>query len=287
VSASPRSRACTLRVVNKTPGSWRRWAEGAGFAAALLAIAYFLQTVGQADDWKPWVSWKPWVGALLTFVALSVPTALALRERLKAEKLAKVAEDARRAATRPAHIGFDIISRISDAIEDVVDAADADDRLLKKERLKQLAVILLLRLGPNTRACFFQYSIETLPLGRQSRVLRSTADSGGLWHGTEERRKPPRKEFRDDEFSDIAGIERFRMLDERTIVFVEDVSTNPPPGWPNDRDYKAFIAAPVATESKLFGLLGLDSSEPGDLSMADVEVVRLVAQVLAVGLSIE
>jgi hypothetical protein len=76
------------------------------------------------------------------------------------------------------------------------------------------------------------------------------------------------------------------MVDRREDLFVPDVLADPPPGWsPDGREYRTFIAVPVATEARSFGLLTVDALEVGDLSEQDVAAVRVLARLLAVALN--
>jgi hypothetical protein len=263
---------------------WRSWAGRLGLAGApaALAVAYFLQGAHQGGlTWMAWVAII--VGTVLTLVVAVSARAAADRQARRTMSATALAESAQRNITRPVDSVFSAIAPVLEALQQVADAVNDDDRRLKKERLKQLTVFVAPNLGPNIRACYFEHGVENTPEG-PLRVLRSTG--GGLWYGAEGRRRPPRKEFRDDESVDIAGTDRFRILDERTVVFVKDVNQTPPPGWPSDRDYKTFIAAPVASETEIFGFLGVDSPEPGDLNRLHVEAVRQLARILAIGLSI-
>lgn len=83
------------------------------------------------------------------------------------------------------------------------------------------------------------------------------------------------------------GAEVFGALDRGAGRFFEDVGTRPPPGWDNTarRTYKTFITMPVRAESQCYGMLALDSLEPGDLRGDDVPLVRLLAHLLAIGLA--
>lgn len=71
-------------------------------------------------------------------------------------------------------------------------------------------------------------------------------------------------------------------------VLCEDVQTDPPPGWDptRPRHYRTFIAVSVIAGDTAYGMLTLDALEPGDLTMEDKGLLRLMAGLLAVALSI-
>jgi hypothetical protein len=68
----------------------------------------------------------------------------------------------------------------------------------------------------------------------------------------------------------------------------EDVRTDPPPGWDptHERDYLTFISVSVIAGDTAYGMLTLDAIEPGELTVEDKGLLRLMAGVLAVALSV-
>jgi transcriptional regulator with GAF, ATPase, and Fis domain len=68
----------------------------------------------------------------------------------------------------------------------------------------------------------------------------------------------------------------------------EDVQIDPPPGWDpvKERDYRTFVAVSVIAGDTAYGMLTLDALEPGDLTVEDKGLLRLMAGVLAVALSV-
>jgi hypothetical protein len=68
----------------------------------------------------------------------------------------------------------------------------------------------------------------------------------------------------------------------------EDIDTDPPPGWDatKERDYRTFISVSVIAGDTAYGMLTLDALEPGDLTLQDKGLLRLMAGVLAVALSV-
>ena len=70
-------------------------------------------------------------------------------------------------------------------------------------------------------------------------------------------------------------------------LLCEDIETSPPPGWDStkERDYRTFISVSVIAGDTGYGMLTLDALEPGDLTVEDKGLLRLMAGVLAVALS--
>lgn len=68
----------------------------------------------------------------------------------------------------------------------------------------------------------------------------------------------------------------------------EDIETGPPPGWDStkQRDYRTFISVSVIAGDTAYGMLTLDALEPGALTVEDKGLLRLMAGVLAVALSV-
>jgi hypothetical protein len=76
------------------------------------------------------------------------------------------------------------------------------------------------------------------------------------------------------------------MLDNpsRPIMFVEN-SDHELSGYP-PTDYKTFISAPVAAGDTIFGFLGVDAPNPGDLTKHDKDLIGLLTQILSAALAI-
>ena len=68
----------------------------------------------------------------------------------------------------------------------------------------------------------------------------------------------------------------------------DDIVTDPPPGWDSTRvrDYRTFISVSVIAGDTAYGMLTLDALEAGDLDTDDKGLLRLMAGVLAVALSV-
>src|SRR5699024_915663 len=86
----------------------------------------------------------------------------------------------------------------------------------------------------------------------------------------------PRTEFVEDEDE---GREVWRAARAGEVVFCEDTSTQPPPGFntATQRAYRTFITAPVLYNAKPVGLLTTNARAPGDLTRQDERTMRILA----------
>lgn len=73
------------------------------------------------------------------------------------------------------------------------------------------------------------------------------------------------------------GDEAFSALDEGTSRIWHEGDPAPPPGWTTSKPYKSFIAVPVATPYRVYGMITMDSADPQAFEETDLETVRLVA----------
>ena len=77
------------------------------------------------------------------------------------------------------------------------------------------------------------------------------------------------------------------VLDDRDLLCA-DTESDPPPDWDitKVRDYRTFVSVSVIAGDTGYGMLTLDALEPGTLVADDLALLRLMAEVLAVALSV-
>lgn len=75
------------------------------------------------------------------------------------------------------------------------------------------------------------------------------------------------------------------LVQRGDLVFVGDVRVDPLV-TPSTSGYRTVIAVAVTAGSRRLGLLTVDAPEPGDLTGADVELVRVLANLLGSGLAL-
>lgn len=70
-------------------------------------------------------------------------------------------------------------------------------------------------------------------------------------------------------------------------LLVPNLRQAPPENFPDPqaRSYSSFIASPVRTTYRSFGLITVDSTKPNSLTIVDVGYIQLLAGLLAAGLA--
>ena len=120
-----------------------------------------------------------------------------------------------------------------------------------------------------TRSCFF----ELVP--GPPKQLRPTSNHRGRPGST-------RSVFTEGTVDGDAAI---RIIEEDTHWLCGDVRVAPPPGWSSrDRDYLSFISVPVIAGDIGFGMLTVDSTVANDFDRGDVDLIRVLAGLLAASL---
>ncbi|GAB3428557.1 hypothetical protein [Flindersiella endophytica] len=186
-----------------------------------------------------------------------------------AENLAK--EDLRKARAE-AH---GALSSNLDGLKQVV-AATSDSRQAQLVASMKEIVLNAAKLGLDVRTAI--YRNKQLASGRVLQLDK--------WRNRENERTTPVREFVEGDKQ--AGDDMFKMLDEDTDRFVEDVDQAHPEDWQIGmrKDAKTYIAVPIATSEAKFGVLRVDAPKSGDLTREQILTLRLLADAYAVALSI-
>lgn len=155
-------------------------------------------------------------------------------------------------------------------------SAIAGEQTVERRRELKSALIRVIvsraarEIGPNrTRACYFQFD--------QGSPKSLTCHD--VWEGRGTRPSDPYTE------ATQLGRIALTMVARRESSFRPNLEVEAPEDWPREREYKTFAAVTVAAKAQLFGMLTIDSLEPGDLSDDDVPQMQLLADLLAVGLT--
>ncbi|MDN5857031.1 MAG: GAF domain-containing protein, partial [Pseudonocardia sp.] len=210
-------------------------------------------------------------GAVLTTVAVGLPLYGERRARSRARTAEQIAEEA---AARIQLVVDDALEPLAYLLGRITD----QPRRIRGRELQELqgqAKVVVLAataevLGADRlRSCFFALTAD--------RPARLVPDG---FHG---RADPPAATF-------VAGSGRgdfaLGLLARREDLFCADVTADPPPGWqPSGHTYRTFIAVPVATEARAFGILTIDGVQVGDLGPDDIAPVRIFARLLAIALN--
>jgi GAF domain-containing protein len=247
------------------------WLKRVGIPGFIAAAAYVLQGAFR-EDWPHWISWSLLgVGGALTFWALAAAARIATKETRLRVATEQAAQDAAQAVIK-------YRQRINDGLRShvillnaVVNPQTANERRELQSAMKEATVnFASARLGTErTRACFFKYEP-----GPPRRLVHDRSTG---------RDDQPRPEFVD---GTPAGSFVFGVLDSpKGTRLWQDVESSPPPGSTNSGTYKTFITAKVASGDKLFGMLGIDSPEPGVFNQHDEIFVGIIAMLLGTALA--
>jgi len=210
-------------------------------------------------------------GGVLTIAAVGLPMLGERRAAARARTAEQIAEDA---SVRMQLVVDDALEPLVYLIGRITDhhrRGIGRDRDLQRLQGQAISVVLFAAaevLGAQRlRSCYFA-------LDGPDR-LRPVA-----FHG---RAEQPRTTFvRGTPLGDVA----LELLRERTDLFCRDVTTGTLPGWqPGGHEYRTFLAVPVATEARSFGILTIDGVLVGDLTEDDLTAARVFARLLAVALN--
>jgi hypothetical protein len=142
---------------------------------------------------------------------------------------------------------------------------------LKDEMLNVVLESIAENLGgrDRTRTCYFKYSY-----GPPRRLVR---------HAYRGRDDQPREQFVE---GTPDGDYVCRLLTNRRVaLYPDDHEQDKPPIRPGT-EYKTFITATVASRDVICGMLGVDSTDVGDLTEQDRKFVAIVAQILGTALAV-
>lgn len=210
-------------------------------------------------------------GAVLTALAVGLPLLAERRASARAATAEQVAEDA---AARMQLVLDDALEPLAYLIGRIVDRPRWSRGRELLELQGQAKVVVLAAaaevLGSaRLRSCYFALVEDRPP----------RLEPAGF-HG---RAEAPRTTF-------VAGTPlgdyALGLLARREDLFCRDVRAVPPPGWePGGHEYRTFLAVPVATEARGFGIITIDGLQVGDLTEDDVAAVRVFARLLAIALN--
>jgi GAF domain-containing protein len=211
-------------------------------------------------------------GAVLTVLAVGLPMVAERRASARAATAEEIAEVAAARMQLVLDDALEPLVYLIGRITDLTRRARARDVREQQELQGQAKVVVLAAaaevLGADRlRSCFFALTLD-----------RRLVPAG--FHG---RAEQPRSVFAS---GTVLGDYALGLLDRREDLFCPDVSAGTPPGWqPGGHAYRTFLAVPVATESRAFGIMTIDGLRVGDLTPEDVAAARVFARLLAVALN--
>ncbi|MGH3737459.1 MAG: GAF domain-containing protein [Micromonosporaceae bacterium] len=231
-------------------------------AVAAFAIGTALSLISGVLFWALLV-----VAAVLTAGAVGFP--------MYAERAAStLATDAQAAAESAKQQMRLVVGRVLTPLAYLLgEITDARPRSNSLERLQGQALQVVLAAATelvdaeDARACFFR-----LNEGRQRRLElagyygRAQPATWVLTSGTP------------------LGDGALELLDNDVAAFYPDLTDAAPAGWADDEHrHRALVVVPISTEQREFGLLTVDTLQPGGLAEQDAEVVQLLGELLSAG----
>lgn len=205
------------------------------------------------------------LGALLAGITVALGALQQLRSAKRETTAAEIAVDAEEGLTLTLN---GALAPITDYLGEMANAGTAAARATIGGQLRQAVVDAAVKLtAEGSRSAFYAVDASGRTLIRQVYAGRSTQ---------------PREEF-------VAGTPDgdavLDVLARRDLVFITDVEESPmvTPSTPDS--YRTVIGVAVTAGTRPLGLLTVDALAPGDLSTVDVELVRVLANLLGCGLA--
>jgi hypothetical protein len=253
------------------PALSERIVNAARPTAVIAATAAWVVSavVNDLSGW--WFVLTTAVGAALTATAVGLPIVAERRAGARAAAAEQVAEDAAAWAQLVLDDALEPLAYLIGRISDRRRRGHGRELLELQGQAKAvvLAVAAEVLGADRLRACFF-----ALVDGRPPRLVPAG------FHG---RAEAPRTTFVGGTSLGDYAIE---LITRREDLFCPDARADPPPDWqPGGHAYRTFIAVPVATEARAFGIMTIDGLQVGDLTEADVSAVRVFARLLAIALN--
>lgn len=247
----------------------RAWWWPIALPTGLTGAAWLIQVLVSADlpGWGRAVLLI--AGTLSAVLAFALPTRQIAAERRSRDAAEQLAAEAVASYKVKVH---DMLIPLTLTVGEAVGAARAADRREAQVALRQITTSFAADyVGPErSRACFYQLA-GSAPKRRVE--LKN-------WYG---RHKVPRPAF---EEATARGRLVMEIVDGRDARLVPDVDAADLPGWsPGGSEYKTFLCAAVYAGRRVFGILTVDSLQPGDLTEDDLDLARLFAQLLGIGLA--
>lgn len=250
------------------PTRRRAWWWPVALPAALTAAAWLIQVLVSADlpGWGRVVLVV--AGTLSALLAFALPARQLAAERRTRDAAEQLASEAVATYKLKVH---DMLIPLALTLGDAVAGHRAGDRREAQLALRQMAVGFAAEIGPErSRACYYQLG-GTAP--HRHVDLKN-------WHG---RHKVPRPSFAEDSARGALVMDLIDKLDARLVENVDEAGLA---GWsPGASEYRTFLCAAVYAGRRVFGILTVDALHPGDLTEDDLDMARLFAQLLAVGLA--
>ncbi len=209
--------------------------------------------------------------ALLAGAALCAAGGMALgiaRERDDRGRVATAEQVAVEAETGLAAALAGALAPITSYLGEMADARLGAERAIIAGELRQAVVEAAVRLtAPVGRAAYYSADLEAGLLER------------AVWAG---HAVPPRSAFVSGTADGDAVLD---LVERGDLVAIDDVTADPMVTPSHPGTYRAVVAAAVTAGSQRLGVLTVDAPGPATFGPADVELVRVLANLLGTGLA--
>ncbi len=204
------------------------------------------------------------LGAVLTGVVVGCGALKQIRDARRIRSAAQIAIDAEEVLGTALNGAF---APITSYLGEMADASGRSARATIAGKLRQAVVeAAVLLTVPGARSAFYRADSHHKRLSREAYAGRSTLPRTEFLSGTDD--------------GDVV----LDLVDRGDLVFIEDTDADPLVTPTAPGDYRTVIAVAVTAGSQKLGMLTVDAIDVGDLSQIDVELVRVLANLLGSGL---
>jgi hypothetical protein len=248
--------------VEELPPQWRDRLLTA--AAVLAAVAAYLlaAAAGDAHGWAR--AGLLGLGGLATAATIVIGAVARRRSQARQREAEQVALDAAEELTLTLN---GALAPITSYLGELAAAPSWELRLAVAGQLRQAVVDAVVRLtAQDTRSTYYALDDGGSVLVRMAYAGRSTI---------------PRFRFRAGTADGDAVLDLVRRGD---FVFIDDVEASPMVTPSHPGDYRTVLAVAVTAGPRRLGMLTVDAVRRGDLTATDVELVRVLGNLLGAGL---
>lgn len=243
-----------------------RWVGAAlNLVAAVAAVGAYVSSAqaGVADGGRR--TSLLLLGALCTALVVAGGAAKQLRDARRLRTAAQIAVDAEE------ELGTALngaLAPITSYLGEMSDASSRSDRALVAGKIRQAVVdAAVLLTADGARSAFYLVDRHGTRLLREAYAGRSMLPRAEFLAGTTD----------GDVVLDVVA--------RGDLIFIEDVLDDPMIAPSAPGTYRSVIAVAVTAGSRRIGLLTVDAESVGDLTATDVELVRVLANLLGSGLA--
>ena len=244
----------------------RQWAGVVlNVAAVLAAIGAYVLSAQAGDAAGRDRVWLLVAGGACVALTVLAGAAKQLRDAWRVRSAEQVAVDAEEELGTALNGAF---APITGYLGELADATSPTGRAIIAGKIRQAVVDAAVSLTvPGARSAFYRRSASGDRLTRDSYAGRSMLPRFSFVAGTPD------------------GDTVLDLVERGDLVFIEDVEADPmiTPSAPGT--YRSVIAVAVTAGRQRIGMLTVDAPEVGELTVTDVEMVRVLANLLGSGLA--